>query len=216
MDEFETFDSEADALAATLARSADMTAAFETRLREMQEALGSTVRDLGEVEKGFSGGLKRAFDGVILDGKSLSDALGVVAKAMVDTAYNAAVRPVTNHLGGLLAEGVNGLVSNMMPFAQGGVLSGGRVQPFARGGVVNGPVSFPMRGGTGLMGEAGPEAILPLSRGADGRLGVQAPGGQPVQVTVNVQTPDVEGFRRSQGQIAAQMGRLLSRGARNR
>ena len=216
MDEFETFDSEAEALAATLARSADMTAAFEGRLREMQEALGGTVRDLGEVEKGFSGGLKRAFDGVILDGKSLSDALGVVAKAMVDTAYNAAVRPVTNHLGGLLADGVNGLVSNMMPFAQGGVLSGGRVQPFARGGVVTGPVSFPMRGGTGLMGEAGPEAILPLSRGADGRLGVQAPGGQPVQVTVNVQTPDVESFRRSQGQIAAQMGRLLSRGARNR
>jgi len=216
MDEFDTFDNEAEALAATLARSADMTAAFEGRLREMQEALGGTVRDLGKVEKGFSGGLKRAFDGVVLDGKSLSDALGVVAKAMVDTAYNAAVRPVTNHFGGLLAEGVNGLVAGMMPFAEGGVLSGGRVQPFARGGVVTGPVSFPMRGGTGLMGEAGPEAILPLSRGADGRLGVQAPGGQPVQVTINVQTPDVDGFRRSQGQIAAQMGRLLSRGARNR
>ena len=216
MDEFETFDTEAEALAATLARSADMTAAFDGRLREMQDTLGGTVRDLGDVEKGFSGGLKRAFDGVILDGKSLSDALGIVARAMVDTAYNAAIRPVTNHLGGLLAEGVNGLVSGMMPFADGGAFSGGRVQPFARGGVVSGPVAFPMRSGTGLMGEAGPEAILPLARGADGRLGVQAPGGQPMQVTINVQTPDVDGFRRSQGQIAAQMGRLLSRGARNR
>jgi phage-related minor tail protein len=69
----------------------------------------------------------------------------------------------------------------------------------------------------GLMGEAGPEAILPLARGADGRLGVRAAGGggRPVQVTVNVTTPDVAGFVRSQGQVAAAVGRVLARGQRN-
>jgi phage-related minor tail protein len=66
------------------------------------------------------------------------------------------------------------------------------------------------------MGEAGPEAILPLSRGADGRLGVRAQAGGAVSVVMNVTTPDVEGFRRSQGQIAAQLGRVIGRGARNR
>ena len=67
------------------------------------------------------------------------------------------------------------------------------------------------------MGEAGPEAIMPLSRGADGSLGVRMEGGgRPVSVVINVTTPDVEGFRRSQSQIAAQMGRALSRGQRNR
>jgi phage-related minor tail protein len=58
---------------------------------------------------------------------------------------------------------------------------------------------------------------MPLSRGADGRLGVRMEGaGRPMNVVMNIATPDVEGFRRSQGQIAAQVTRALSRGQRNR
>jgi len=81
---------------------------------------------------------------------------------------------------------------------------------------VSSPVAFPMRGATGLMGEAGPEAIMPLTRGADGRLGVSGGGGRSVNITMNVSTPDVAGFQRSQGQVAAQVSRALSRGQRNR
>jgi phage-related minor tail protein len=90
--------------------------------------------------------------------------------------------------------------------------------PFARGGVVSAPTAFPMRGGTGLMGEAGPEAIMPLRRGPDGRLGVEMAGGAAphVTVTMNVTTPDAASFRRSRTQIAAEMSRALARGARNR
>jgi len=67
------------------------------------------------------------------------------------------------------------------------------------------------------MGEAGPEAIMPLARGADGRLGVQTSGGsRAVTVVMNITTPDVQGFQRSQAQIAAQAQRMLSRGQRNR
>ena len=87
--------------------------------------------------------------------------------------------------------------------------------PFANGGIVSQATAFPMRGGVGVMGEAGPEAIMPLARGADGKLGVRGGGGQPVQVVMNIQTYDVEGFRRSQGQIAAQMSRAITRGQRN-
>jgi hypothetical protein len=55
------------------------------------------------------------------------------------------------------------------------------------------------------------------ARGADGRLGVQVQGGAaPVNVTMHVTTPDVRGFARSQGQIAAELGRLVGRGMRKR
>ena len=102
-------------------------------------------------------------------------------------------------------------------FAKGGAFVQGQVMPFARGGVVSQPTAFPMRGGTGLMGEAGPEAIMPLTRGPDGSLGVRASGGgQPVTVVMNITTPDVAGFARSQSQIAAGAMRALARGQRNR
>jgi hypothetical protein len=67
-----------------------------------------------------------------------------------------------------------------LPFARGEAFFGGRTLPFAAGGtIINRPTTFPMRGDQiGLMGEAGPEAILPLQRGPDGSLGVRAVGGR--------------------------------------
>lgn len=216
IDGLDALESEAKALEQTLGSATAMTDAFEGQLRRMQGALGETTRDLGNLERGFSGGLRRAFDGLLFDGRSLSDAFATLGQAMSRTVYSNAMKPVTDHFGGLLANGVNSLVGSMMPFEKGGAFSNGRVTPFAKGGVVTGPTAFPMRGGTGLMGEAGPEAIMPLTRGADGALGVKAQGGQAVNITMNISTPDVAGFQRSQSQIAASMGRALSRGQRNR
>jgi len=74
-----------------------------------------------------------------------------------------------------------------LPFADGGAFSGGsQIQAYADGGVVGSPTTFPMAGGkTGLMGEAGPEAIMPLKRGANGKLGVQMEGGGGQSVVIN-------------------------------
>ena len=216
IDGLDALESEAKALEATLGSVTALTDAFDSQLGRMKATLGDTTRDLGNLERGFSGGLRKAFDGLIFDGGSLSDALATVGEAMSRTVYNNAMKPVTDHFGGLLAGGVNTLISGLMPFEDGAAFSQGRVMPFAKGGVVSGPVNFPMRGGTGLMGEAGPEAIMPLSRGADGQLGVKTQGGQAVNVTMNINTPDAAGFQRSQSQIAASMGRALSRGQRNR
>ena len=127
------------------------------------------------------------------------------------------MKPVSNAVGGFLAGGLNSILGKGMPFANGGAFTQGKVMPFASGGVVSSPTQFPMRGGTGLMGEAGPEAIMPLTRGADGKLGVRSQGGGgAVTVVMNISTPDVAGFQRSQSQIAAQAMRALSRGQRNR
>lgn len=69
--------------------------------------------------------------------------------------------------------------------ALGGVWSNG-IRKFATGGVVGSATLFGTRNGLGLMGEAGPEAIMPLTRGANGELGVKAEGvgGSPVVVNV--------------------------------
>ncbi len=205
------------ALEATLGGTTGMVSAFDGELSRMRESLVFTGREVGVLSNGIGGGLRRAFDGLVFDGAKLSDALKQVATSMIDTVYGIAIKPVQNALAGAIANGLQGLLGGLMPFANGASFSQGRVMPFAKGGVVSAATAFPMRGGTGLMGEAGPEAIMPLARGADGRLGVQAGGSaRSVTVVMNIQTPDVAGFSRSQSQIAAQAQRMLARGQRNR
>lgn len=198
-----------------LAQSGRMTAAFGDELSRLARAMNQTGREVTTLSAGFGSGLRRAFEGVVFDGIKLSDALKGVARGVADTVFAVAMRPVQQAVAAALAQGVSGIVSGTLPFADGAAFTQGRVMPFARGGVVSQPTHFPMRGATGLMGEAGPEAIMPLRRGADGRLGVAAAGGRTVNVTFNVSTPDVAGFRRSQSQIAATLGRALARGERN-
>lgn len=101
------------------------------------------------------------------------------------------------------------------PFAKGGVFSRGMVMPFAQGGVVGAPTYFPLGRGLGVMGEKGAEAVMPLARGPDGRLGVRAGGGgRPASITVNISTPDAESFRRSEAQVSAALARAVARGQR--
>ncbi|WP_179379793.1 phage tail tape measure protein [Jannaschia marina] len=210
----ESLDDKLDALEARLGGSEAVVARFTDSLSTLEGQMLFTQREVQGLSRSFGGSLKRAFDGVVFDGAKLSDALQGLAQSMLNASYNAAVRPVSQALGGVLARGVNAV----LPFAEGGSFAQGRVMPFAKGGVVAGPTTFPMRGATGLMGEAGPEAIMPLRRGPDGSLGVAATGGarSPVSVTMNITTPDVQGFRKSRSQVAAEMSRALSRGARNR
>lgn len=97
----------------------------------------------------------------------------------------AIIRPLANGLlGGVMnqqASGGTDAYGHYQAQAKGGAWDGG-VQKFAKGGIVSSPTTFGMKSGTGLMGEAGPEAIIPLKRGANGELGVQGAGA----VTVNV------------------------------
>jgi len=197
-----TMQEQLQALEAQMGSSVSMVAAFDGELSRMRETMIFTGREVNTLSSGISGGLRKAFDGLVFDGMKLNDALKSVANTIVDTVYSIAIKPVTGALGGLLAQGVAGVM--------------GAGMPFANGGIVGTPTTFPMRGGRGLMGEAGPEAIMPLARGPDGRLGVQAGGGRAVNVVMNITTPDVQGFQRSQSQVAAQVSRALSRGQRNR
>ncbi len=215
-DEIEGLEETTDGLRQTLDATSVMVTSFDSELRRMRESLAATNKDVATLEKGMSRGLRKAFDGLVFDGLSLSDALNTVANSMINATYNAAIKPVADHMGGLLASGVGSLVQGVLPFADGAPFSQGRVMPFASGGIVSSTTPFGMRGGMGVMGEAGPEAIMPLARGPDGKLGVRGAGGASTSIVMNITTPDVQGFARSQNQIAAQMNRALGRANRNR
>jgi lambda family phage tail tape measure protein len=84
-----------------------------------------------------------------------------------------------------LSEGVSSWVGGLFASEHGNVFSAGRhVAKYARGGIVDKPTIFPMANGAGLMGEAGAEAIMPLTR-INGDLGVKAQTG-PQNVRVEI------------------------------
>lgn len=199
-----------------IAGAAQMTAVFQQELNGMQQSISLAEREARGFSKSLSRGLRGAMGDLIFEGAKLSDVLESMAQRMIRSTFNQAITPVTDAVSGLVTGGLSSLLGGILPSANGNVFAGGRAVPFAKGGVVSGPTMFPMRGGrSGLMGEAGPEAIMPLRRGADGSLGVAAQGGGAIQVTMNISTPDAESFRRSQSQVAAELSRALARGQRN-
>ncbi|MFQ5438799.1 MAG: phage tail tape measure protein [Paracoccaceae bacterium] len=203
-------------LEATIGATQAVSAAFQGELKAMQVTLSSAGQQVDSLTRSIGWGLRRAFDGLVFDGKSLTEVLRNLGLSMANSVFTQALMPIQNALAGVLVSGVENMVSSLLPFQNGAPFSQGKVTPFAQGGVFSRPTGFAMRGGLGLLGEAGPEAIMPLARGRDGKLGIRSEGGaRPVNVTMNITTPDVSGFRRSRTQIAAQMSRAMARASRN-
>ncbi|MGD9656572.1 MAG: phage tail tape measure protein [Methylocystis sp.] len=150
--------------------------------------------------------LQLGFGSAAASGRSFSDVLSTIAQSLA----RMALREGTKALAQGLVSGLSGIFS--------GAFSGaGNILPFAQGGVVASPTYFANGGAIGLMGERGAEAIMPLARGSDGRLGVvaQSEGPRPVSVTVNIAAQDVESFRNSEAQITGALARAVARGRRN-
>lgn len=191
-----------------------VTVAFRRELEGVQGGMKDAGREASSMSRSVTSSLRQAFDGIIFDGKRVSDALAGIGRGISGSVLKKALAPVQNALGSTVGAGVQAILGGIVPFQKSA--RGGRVAAFARGGIVDGPTQFPMRGGVGLMGEAGPEAILPLARGSDGKLGIRTGSGSgPVFVTMNITTPDIAGFQRSQSQVAAEMSRAIQRGQRN-
>ncbi len=202
-------------LAGSIAGTEAVAAAFKTELAGVNVVMAATSAQATGFQRSVGTSLRSAFDALVFDGGKLTDVLKGLSLSIANSALDSVLKPVTSGLGNLIGGGLQNLMQGILPFENGAAFSSGRVQAFAKGGVVSQATSFPMRGGTGLMGEAGPEAIMPLARGADGKLGVRGGGGGSVNVVMNISTPDVAGFQRSRAQIAAQYSRALARGQRN-
>jgi phage-related minor tail protein len=176
-------------------------------------ALQAELRTAASLGRQFSTALTGAFEGIAIKGRSVAEVLKGLALRLSDLVLKAAFKPLEQGFGGF----VSGLLSGGLGFAKGGVFQGGMPVPFAKGGVIQSPIAFPLGAGRmGIAGERGAEAILPLSRGPDGRLGVAAPrGAASMQITFNIATPDADSFRRSETQIAAMVARATALGQRN-
>lgn len=153
--------------------------------------------------------LSKGFGAAIVSGKSFNDTLATIVQSLARLAIQDGVKLTTQTLTHQLA----GLFAN----ASGDTaLGSAQISRNADGGVIASPTYFANGGAIGLMGERGAEAIMPLARGADGRLGViaQSGGSRPASVVVNIAAADIESFRRSEAQLTGALARAVARGQR--
>lgn len=211
---------------------------FRVRLEE----LASTANLLEDKFKSiFETGFGNFINDVVSGTKSIKEAFRDMVADIVNQINKLAAQDLANKMfgGGSKTEGGGGFLNTAVswfanlwgggssggfyPFggsgfdignvsARGNIFSSGNLVPFAMGGVVGSPTLFPFSGGTGLMAEAGPEAIMPLKRGADGKLGVASNGGGIVIHNSFVVQGSTD--KRSQQQIAAEVGVAVERAMR--
>jgi phage-related minor tail protein len=166
----------------------------------------TTLANSNRLVNGFGDALSNAFTGAALAGKSFGEVMRSLAtdiqaaivkimiiEPMIRSLKLAMVQ--SGYFGTSYNQTTPGFVGPPVPSAKGNIFDGpvggnSNVIPFAKGGVLHSPRYFPMAGGkTGLAGEAGSEAIIPLKRGKDGKLGVSGEiGGGGTQVNVFNQT----------------------------
>ncbi len=169
------------------------------------EDLKSKWDKVHAVSNGFATAFASSFEEVITQTKTLKDALIGLAQQLEKIALQALVtKPLEQGLSKAFSSILGGLSG-----AAGGA-AGGEATPaiaHASGDIFGSPTFFSSGGRQHVMGESGPEAVMPLQRGSDGKLGVR--GGNTTNVTMNVYANDVNGFRASSRQIAANLKKSL-------
>ena len=160
---------------------------------------------IDDLARGVARTLTSAFRSAALEGRSLKNLLSDIGRSFADIALKAALKPVGNM--------VSDLVQNLFSAANPSLPD---VKAFARGGVVSSPTYFAFgKGNVGLAGEAGPESIMPLARGPDGRLGVTSIGQPPININFNVSASDARSFSGAEAEISALLLRAVRRGTRS-
>lgn len=186
----------------------------------------STTDQFGALSKAadrFGSSVTSAFASGIAHGRNFDQILQSVTQRFLDISLKAGLKPLDALFSSGLSQLTSGASSGLASLlgGSGSGLTGLftspgaplNITPFAEGGVVSSPSYFPLGSALGVAGERGSEAILPLSRGPDGRLGV-AGGTGGSNVIVNIAANDVESFRRSEAQISSALARAVARGNR--
>ena len=180
------------------------------------EGVRTRTRDLATGSNAFARAITSAFAAGASGARSFDSVLKSLALRLSNLSVGMALKPAIGSLFGSSNSSLSGLFGSSSGVSGGtGAEDAGSIQPFAKGGVIATPNFFPLGGSRlGVAGEAGPEAIMPLARGSDGRLGVAAAGGAAPNVTVNIATPDADSFRRSDVYLTGLIARAVARGQR--
>ena len=184
-------------LAKELEAAQDPLADFRTKLEDALDGGKNYAKAMESLNSALSDFLFNPFeDGVKGMVLQFSDALRRMASDAIAAAIMQKILPVpgSGGGGGGFLSGIGSFFQSIF-MANGGVFSGGsQVTAYANGGIVNGPTMFPMANGAGLMGEAGPEAIMPLKRGSNGKLGVEVstPAANAPQTEMSVKVINVD------------------------
>ena len=147
------------------------------KLKTFRDSIKSVQESMADVVVSGIKGMEDALVKFVETGKlNFSDLARSIIADMARIAIQQSItKPLTNFFSGLFSKSANG-----------NAFVDGQIQKYAYGGIINRPVMFPMKNGMGLMGEAGSEAILPLRRGANGKLGVESSGGGSTIINVSV------------------------------
>ena len=228
---------ELEATAQAEARYTEAVKATEDASRKAAEAEAQRIEEVKKRAEGIAdaisqpvgAGLNQAFSDLLNGGEFNAKAIGqkigndILTGLFNELVTSVLVAAIKKLILALLDTQTGGAASSIgkvvdlsgggQAYALGGAFSGGRTIPFASGGyITNGPQYFPLAGGNrGLMGEAGPEAIMPLERMPNGKLGVYSGGGGGGNVFINVTTPDADSFRRSEQHILGDVNRRKRR-----
>lgn len=168
---------------------------FEESLQQYYDNLQNFGGQVGQAVVGAFQGMEDALVDFVTTGKAnFRDLANSIIADIARIAFRQAIiKPL-----------VGALFPDLTKNAMGNIFAQNGIQPFARGGIVDRPTVFPFAKGIGLMGEAGPEAIIPLKRGPDGKLGVAGGGGSmSVVVNVDAKGTQVEGDQNQGRQLGA-------------
>lgn len=187
------------------------------RLPRLLDEIDFKTRDLARGANAFARAMSDAFVQSTVGGRNFETVLKSLALRLSDLSVRLAFKPIENGLSSVFQNLFGaGRAGNTPGDGTGIAAAMGAIKPFAAGGVIGTPTYFPLTsGGLGLAGEVGPEAIMPLTRGPDGRLGVAALASAPPSIVVNIATPDAESFRRSEAYLTGQIARAVARGQRS-
>ena len=147
---------------------------YNRRIKQLDSEMQSAGAFASNAAMTVKSAMTSLFDGIFEGGTKAGEVIEGLGKKLAAMALQESVFRL---LSSLMPKtfGADGFIP-LLANANGNAFAGGKVTAFASGGIVNSPTTFAMRGGMGLMGEAGPEAIMPLAR-VNGQLGVRTGGG---------------------------------------